>query len=114
RQRCLEVLATYRQPALVESYLPGREFTVGLLGSASTTRAIGVCEVRFKAGGDPSVYSWRNKVEAYDELPLCTEPIAEAVAATAAAAWRALGCRDAGRIDIRCDDAGVPNFIEVN
>ncbi|HET7717559.1 MAG TPA: hypothetical protein VFK86_18200, partial [Bauldia sp.] len=32
----------------------------------------------------------------------------------ALAAWRALGCRDAGRIDIRCDAAGIPNFIECN
>jgi D-alanine-D-alanine ligase len=29
-------------------------------------------------------------------------------------AWRILGCRDAGRVDLRCDEAGVPNFLEVN
>jgi D-alanine-D-alanine ligase len=39
---------------------------------------------------------------------------ADAAAALALACWRALGCRDAGRIDIRCDAAGAPNFIEVN
>ena len=41
-------------------------------------------------------------------------PLANAAAATALAAWRALGCRDAGRIDIRCDAEGRPAFIEAN
>jgi D-alanine-D-alanine ligase len=43
-----------------------------------------------------------------------TGPLAEAVAETALAAWRALGCRDAGRIDVRCDAEGRPAFIEAN
>ena len=44
-QKCLEVLKTYHQPALVETFLPGREFTVGLLGGGATSRVIGVAEV---------------------------------------------------------------------
>jgi D-alanine-D-alanine ligase len=113
-ERCRDVLAKYRQPALVETFLPGREFTVGILGTGAGARAIGVCEIIFRPGGDPSVYSWRNKMDAFDELPLRTGPLAEAAAATALAAWRALGCRDGGRIDIRCDAEGIPAFIEVN
>lgn len=113
-QKCLEVLRTYHQPALVESYLPGREFTVGLLGSGAATQVIGVAEVTFKPGGDPSAYSYRNKMDAYDVLRLATDDTAVAAGALALAAWRALGCRDAGRIDIRCDDGGRPAFIEVN
>ena len=112
--KCLEVLKTYRQPALVETFLPGREFTVGLLGAGATARLIGVAEVTFKAGGDPSAYSYRNKMDAYDELTFATGPLADAAGAVALAAWRALGCRDAGRIDIRCDAEGNPAFIEVN
>ncbi len=114
RQKCLEVLSIYRQPALIETFLPGTEFTVGILGTAGTARAIGVSEIIFKPGGDPSVYSWRNKMDAFDELPLRTDALADDAAATALAAWRALGCRDGGRIDIRCDAAGKPAFIEVN
>jgi len=34
--------------------------------------------------------------------------------AVALVAWRALGCRDAGRVDLRCDGAGEPLFMEVN
>ena len=112
--KCLEVLKTYRQPALVETFLPGREFTVGLLGAGATARLIGVAEVTFKAGGDPSAYSYRNKMDAYDELTFATGPLADAAGAVALAAWRAHGCRDAGRIDIRCDAEGNPAFIEVN
>ena len=55
-----------------------------------------------------------NKMEAFDELTLATGPLADEAAAVALAAWRALGCRDAGRIDIRCDAEGRPNFIECN
>jgi D-alanine-D-alanine ligase len=113
-RRCLEVLKTYRQPALVETFLPGREFTVGLLGAGTSARLIGVAEVTFKPGGDPSAYSYRNKMDAFDELRLTGDATAEAAGAVALAAWRALGCRDGGRIDIRCDAEGQPAFIEVN
>ncbi len=113
-QKCLEVLSTHHQPALVETFLPGREFTVGLLGAGNHARVIGVSEIRFLPGGDPSAYSYRNKMEAFDELTLATGPLADEAAAVALAAWRALGCRDAGRIDIRCDAEGRPNFIECN
>jgi D-alanine-D-alanine ligase len=111
---CLAVLKTYRQPALVETFLPGREFTVGILGAGDGARLIGVAEVTFKPGGDPSAYSFRNKMEAFDELRPADDATARAAGALALAAWRALGCRDAGRIDIRCDAAGRPAFIEAN
>ncbi len=113
-RKCLEVLSTHRQPALVETFLPGREFTVGLLGTGAGARVIGVSEIRFLPGGDPSAYSYKNKMEAFDELTLATGPLADEAAAVALAAWKALGCRDAGRIDIRCDADGRPSFIECN
>jgi D-alanine-D-alanine ligase len=112
--RALDVLRTYRQPALVETFLPGREFTVGILGAGVNARAIGVSEIRFLPGGDPSAYSYKNKMEAFDELTLATGAVAEQAAAVALAAWRALGCRDAGRVDVRCDAEGHPSFMECN
>jgi D-alanine-D-alanine ligase len=112
--KCLEVLKTYHQPALVETFLPGREFTVGILGAGAGARAIGVSEIRFLPCGDPSAYSYKNKMEAFDELTLATGPLADEAAGVALAAWRALGCRDAGRIDIRCDADGHASFIECN
>jgi D-alanine-D-alanine ligase len=112
--KALEVLRDYHQPALVETFLPGREFTVGLIGAGANARVIGVSEIRFLEGGDPSAYSYKNKMEAFDELTLATGPLADEAGAVALAAWRALGCRDAGRIDIRCDADGRPSFIECN
>ena len=76
---------------------------------------IGVCEILFKPGADPTVYSYRNKI---DDLRRAAAPHRcrrrRPPATTALAAWRALGCRDAGRVDIRCDAGGIPNFIECN
>jgi D-alanine-D-alanine ligase len=112
--KCMEILRLHKQPALVETFLPGREFTVGILGSGADSRAIGVSEITFKAGGDPSAYSYRNKMDAFDELSPATGELAETAAGVALAAWQALGCRDAGRIDIRCDAEGRPAFIEAN
>ena len=112
--KCLEILKTYRQPALVETFLPGREFTVGLLGAGMSARVIGVSEITFRPGGDVSAYSYKNKMQAFDELTPAAGPLADAASAAALGAWRALGCRDAGRIDLRCDAEGRPAFIEAN
>jgi D-alanine-D-alanine ligase len=112
--KALEVLRDHRQPALVETFLPGTEYTVGIVGAGSSARVIGVSEIIFQPGADPSVYSYRNKMDDLEEVLLRTDPTAEAAGQAALAAWRALGCRDAGRVDIRCDADGVPNFIECN
>jgi D-alanine-D-alanine ligase len=53
-------------------------------------------------------------MDAFDELRLVEDDTARAAGAAALAAWRALGCRDAGRIDVRCDETGRPSFIEAN
>ena len=53
-------------------------------------------------------------MQAFDELSIATGPIAEEAAFVAVSAWRALNCRDAGRIDIRCDAEGHASFIECN
>lgn len=114
---CRRLLAAHRQPVLVERFLPGREFTVGLLGTGRKSAAIGTLEINLKPGADADVYSYRNK-ENCEELVeyRMLEPgkLRGRVESLALRAWRALGCRDAGRIDVRLDEAGAPNFIEVN
>ncbi|MDN5849498.1 MAG: hypothetical protein L0H63_07620 [Nitrococcus sp.] len=117
RAVCRELLATYRQPVLVERFLPGREFTIGILGSGRNASAIATMEITLLAGADPHVYSYRNK-ENCEELVeyrlLDDERLARRVEALALRAFRVLGCRDAGRVDVRLDEQGRPNFIEVN
>lgn len=111
-----ELLAQFRQPVLAETYLPGREFTVGITGTGEDARALGVMEIRPTAKGTQSGYSYENK-EHWEErvtLHLADDVEAEAAAAVALSAWRALRCRDGGRIDVRSDGEGRPQFLEVN
>ncbi|MEZ5543481.1 MAG: D-alanine--D-alanine ligase [Pseudomonadota bacterium] len=113
---CRDLLARFAQPVLVETFLPGREFTVGIVGNGAAARALGVLEVLATGAGDSEVYSFRNKeeFESRCEYRLEVGAVARAVEQVALAAWRALGCRDAGRIDVRLDADGSPHFIEVN
>jgi D-alanine-D-alanine ligase len=114
---CRQLLKEYRQPVLVERFLPGREFTVGIVGTGRKASAIGTLEIGLLPGADADVYSYRNK-EHCEELVeyrlLEEDKMRGRIEALALRAWRVLGCRDAGRIDVRLDNAGVANFIEVN
>jgi len=116
RSVCVRLLDTYRQPVLVEGFLPGREFTVGIVGTGDEARSIGCIEVLLNNRAEPDVYSYHNK-EKYENLvtyTLVDDETSKAAERVALAAWVGLGCRDAGRLDLRCDDKGIPNFIEVN
>lgn len=114
---CRNLLKSYRQPVIVERYLPGREFTVGIIGSGRKARALATIEIVLRPGADAEVYSYHNK-EYCEELVyyrlLKKGELRSEVEALAVRAWRALGCRDAGRIDIRLDENGVPNVLEIN
>lgn len=114
---CRQLLAEHRQPVLVERFLPGREFTVGILGTARKSSALATLEIALLPGADADVYSYRNK-ENCEELVeyrlLEEQKLRSKVEALALRAWRVLGCRDAGRVDVRLDEHGAANFIEVN
>jgi D-alanine-D-alanine ligase len=113
---CQKLLAEFRQPVLLERFLPGREFTVGIFKTGKEAKAIGAMEIILKNEKDSMAYSLNNKeqYEQFVEYRLVKGSTAEKVNEIAIAAWRGLGCRDAGRIDLRMDDDGIPNFIEVN
>jgi D-alanine-D-alanine ligase len=116
RAACAELLARYRQPVLVEEYLPGREFTVGIVGTGGNARAIAALEVNLLSGAEEGVYSFSNK-ENWREVvryALVEGPIADEACGLALEAYRGLNCRDAGRVDVRADSAGRLNFIEIN
>jgi len=111
-----DLLRRFRQPVLVEEYLPGREFTVGILGTGGEARVLGIMEIvpgeKFVGHG----YGLENKEDWVGKLTIhrATGLEAEAAAAVALAAWRTLRCRDGGRCDIRQGRDGKPRFIEVN
>lgn len=110
----------YRQPALVEEFIDGREFTVGLVGN-ETPFVFPVIEINFALvpPDHGNVYSYQFKKEwDADEFYLCPAPVDSSLEAllkkTAVDAFRALGCRDVGRADIRLGADGVPYVLEVN
>ncbi|MFH1671996.1 MAG: D-alanine--D-alanine ligase [Pseudomonadota bacterium] len=117
--RCAAMLTAYRQPVLVEQFLPGREFTVGILGTCRDAEVLGTVEVCLRAGAEPEAYSYINKkrYEALVEYCLVDsgkDSVVKEAETVALESWRVLGCRDAGRVDLRCDAEGRPVFIEVN
>lgn len=119
------VLTTYRQPALIEEFLPGREFTVAMLGNGDTLRALPIVEINFATlpqGVNP-IYSFEAKwVWDREEEPLriftCParlEPFLQRqIESVCKQAFNALGCRDWCRIDVRLDATGHPQIIELN
>jgi len=113
---CRRLLDTYHQPVLLETFMPGREFTAGVVGTGDRAAAVGVIEVLLRKDADPEVYSYSNKkrFEEHVRYLLVDDDEARRAADVALAAWRGLGCRDAGRVDLRSDGRGLPHFLEVN
>ncbi|MCB9703275.1 MAG: ATP-grasp domain-containing protein [Myxococcales bacterium] len=114
-----DLLGKYRQPVLCESFLSGREFTVGVLGERRP-RVLPPMEIVFL---DPEIshpiYSFDAKVDFSDKIrydtPAKVDPeLGRQLEAAAKAVFAALDCRDVARIDFRLDAAGRVNFIECN
>ncbi len=119
------LLDQYAEPVLVETYLPGPEFTVAILGNGPEAHCLPVVGFDFSTlpPGAPPVYGYEAKwVWDTPERPLaifqCPAPVPTAlyreVERTALDAFHALGCRDWCRVDIRVDRFGVPNVLELN
>jgi D-alanine-D-alanine ligase len=116
RDVCTDLLKRYPSGLLVEEYLPGREFTVGILGSGAECYPAGIMEIIYKKEDTNNIYSYNTKsnYEGRVEYKIPEKDISEKCIGLALQTWRILGCRDGGRIDIRADRFGIPNFIEVN
>src|SRR6185503_4233101 len=115
----------YRQPVLVEEYLPGREFTCGVLGNGDEATVLPIVAMNFEALPEKAlpIYSFDAKfVWDRPEKPLeifqcparITKELQTAIERVTLDAFRVLGCRDWARIDVRLDADGIPNVIEVN
>jgi D-alanine-D-alanine ligase len=73
-------------------------------------------EVLLQAKAEPEIYSYANKVGYASRVryALVSGTLAEQAMDLALRVWRGLGCRDGGRVDLRCDARGLPCFLEVN
>ena len=119
------VLDTYNEPALVEEFLPGREFTVAMLGNGDDVTVLPIVELKFDAlppGVNP-IYSYEAKwIWDQRDTPLdvfeCPAKLDEALTSEITTickdAYRVLNCRDWSRIDVRLDSNGRPNILEIN
>lgn len=113
---CQLLWQEFQQPVLVETFLPGREFTIGLIGTGHSAEVLGVMEVTLKNNADSAGYTFLNKQEWRKriDIKLADDAAALQAAQVALQAWQVLGCYDAGRIDIRLDASNTPCFLEVN
>lgn len=110
------LLETFQQPVLVETFLPGRELTVGIIGTGIKARVIGMMEVHWTNQETSGIYSYHTKAN-YKGVVEYSVPEADLYVRCAEVAlnsWKGLGCCDGGRIDVRLDARGIPNFLEVN
>lgn len=120
-----ELLDVYQEPVLIESYLPGQEFTVAIMGNGREARCLPIVGLRFDELplGAPPIYGYEAKwvwdtpdrpLELFDCPARIEKDLAREIRTVALAAYRVLGCRDWSRVDVRCDAAGRPNVVEVN
>ncbi|MEW6359882.1 MAG: D-alanine--D-alanine ligase [Planctomycetota bacterium] len=125
RRKVAQLARRYRQPVLVEEYLPGREFTAAVLGNGAGARVLPLVEMDFSAlpaGANP-MYSYEAKwvwddPEKPIEVHRCPaemdDGLRQAVEDVVKMAFRTLRCRDWARIDVRLDGEGAPNILELN
>jgi D-alanine-D-alanine ligase len=107
------ILKRFDQAALVEEYLPGREFTVGVIGSGEEAQAIGGMEIECADNLPYSVEFKENYQQFCKYIPMNSD-FAEESKTVALNVWKALGGVDAGRVDLKADRNGRICFIEVN
>lgn len=137
RERVRWVIANYRQPALVETYLTGREFTVGVLGRSDAARwtlkpqlyhstdgfhRFPILEVDNRRSITPGVYGHDAKSLNFGDegIPdfICPAQLdcetSEQLGHLAIRAHKAIGALDVSRIDVRMDALGRPMLLEIN
>jgi len=113
------LLETYRSPVLVEEFIRGPEFTVGILGNEAPF-VLGVMQIEIK-GVSPgeAIYSLEVKREWEEKVRyLCPPPIdaslLKRIEEVALRSYKVLECRDVSRVDIRVGEDGEAYFLEVN
>ena len=125
RESVRTILNQYHQSALVETFLPGREFTVGILGNGTYSRMLPIIEIDHSVlpEGLHPILSYEAKwiVDTPSnplEMLLCPAEVDESlrneIERISLEAYHTLGCRDWCRIDIRLDESGKPNILELN
>lgn len=116
-QTCAYLLERFAQPVLVEEFLPGRELTVGVLGNGDDAYVLGIMEIEIPQDKKSAIYSYIAKEQCeklVNYLPYRKSSLHRQLGQLALKSYKALQCRDAARVDFRCDRKGTPCFLEIN
>jgi D-alanine-D-alanine ligase len=114
------VIDLYKQPALVEEYITGREFTVGIIGNGDNLEVLPIMEIHFGKTGNQSFYSYRVKKHSNDFVAYTcpadlTAEEEKSIKRLAVKVYKSLQCNDVARIDLRVSQSdNKPYFIEIN
>jgi D-alanine-D-alanine ligase len=123
KERVSWLLDTYEEPALVEEFLPGREFTVAIIGNGNEARVLPIVEILFDSlpGGVNPIYSFEaiwdqssQPLEIFECPARVDAALKDEIESICLRAYSILRCRDWCRIDVRLDAAGRPHIIEMN
>lgn len=125
RREIKKIHEVYNQPALIEKFLEGREFTVAILGNGKNARCFPIIEMKFEElpEGVLPIYSYEAKwifdtredpLDIYECPANIDETLKSKIEKVALDTFKVLKCRDWSRIDIRLDENGVPNVLEIN
>jgi D-alanine-D-alanine ligase len=113
REITANLISRFEQPVLVEEYLPGREFTVGIIGTGEDAVAVGGMEIICRDNLPYSVEFKENYKEFCKYIPMNND-YADESKQVALEVWKAIGGLDAGRVDVKADRNGRICFMEVN
>lgn len=124
-ERATYLIDAYDQPVIVEAYLSGAEFTCGILGNGARARVLPIVGMNFSSLPDGAlpIYGYEakwiwdsvdNPLEIFECPAAIDIRLQSGIEEVVLRAYRALGCRDWSRIDVRLDGDGVPNVVEVN
>ncbi len=119
------VVDEYNQPAIIEEFLPGKEFTVAIIGNGDNTEIFPIVEIKYENFPDnvEHLYSYEakwildTKDNVFDvfECPAAIDnDLEKQIKDAALRTYKVLRCKDWSRIDIRLDKNGIPNVIEIN
>lgn len=121
-KRCID---EYNQPAMIEDFLPGREFTVAIIGNDEEARVLPIIEIKYDKYPEDvkHLYSFEAKwildtkesnFDVFDCPASLNSDLEKRISDTALNTYKLLDCKDWSRVDIRLDKNGVPNIIEIN
>ena len=119
------ILSSYNQPALIEEFLSGREFTVAVLGNGDETEVLPIIEIRYEDFPEDVVplYSYEakwildtkeNNFDVFECPAKIDSKLEDKIKETVLRTYNVLRCKDWSRIDVRLDKNGIPNIIEIN